>query len=187
MLPDCSRRKTLPTSRQRAPTPFTMPSIKPASTPFQRTIREPPISGLGVAFASLQDDRGFIRDLADSWHALISVSHEGVGGHGREHCPTVLPDLMITTRMLRKSPCQAAVELVSALVAVGCGSGINCRGLLSNGRLPPYNLPSSRKLKCPVRLKMIWSNSSMPTMAPAALSWAVMLTSPVDGSSCPLG
>ena len=46
--------------------------------------------------------------------------------------------------------------------------------LLRNHRLPPYSLPSSRKLKYPVRLKMMWSSSPMPTIAPAALSWPVM-------------
>jgi len=55
------------------------------------------------------------------------------------------------------------------------------------GMISPYNLPASRKLKYPVLLKMMWSNSSMPTISPAALSWAVMLMSLCDGSTPPVG
>lgn len=50
-----------------------------------------------------------------------------------------------------------------------------------------YSLPASKKLKYPVLLKMMWSSSSMPTISPAALSWAVMLMSLCDGSTPPLG
>src|SRR5437867_2969922 len=34
---------------------------------------------------------------------------------------------------------------------------------------------------------MMWSSNSIPTVAPAALSWAVMVMSLEDGSSPPLG
>jgi len=55
------------------------------------------------------------------------------------------------------------------------------------GILCLYSFPASRKLKYPVLLKMMWSSSSMPTISPAALSWAVMLMSLCDGSTPPLG
>jgi hypothetical protein len=35
--------------------------------------------GLGVAFASLQDDRGFIRDLTGSWHPFLQYRTSGRG------------------------------------------------------------------------------------------------------------
>lgn len=50
-----------------------------------------------------------------------------------------------------------------------------------------YSFPSSRKLKYAVRLKMMWSSNSIPTIDPAALSWVVMLMSLGDGSRSPLG
>ena len=51
-----------------------------------------------------------------------------------------------------------------------------------HGMIAPYSFPSSRKLKYPVLLKMMWSSNAMPTISPAALSWAVMLMSLDDGS-----